>query len=157
MRWLVGRQPFVGEPRVRSQVSPCGICGDQSGTRKYFVFHFTSVSSFHFIPPIPHIHLHLHLGFTRKRIAPPPLFGWRGNQRTVNWKELPLFNVRTSPVTLLLDFLSQSQPPPGSPIPLHGPVHLPPTRAILLAYLSAPPPLPQLGAVPQTNFTMVWY
>jgi len=29
----VSRQPVTAEARVHSQASPCGICGEQSGTR----------------------------------------------------------------------------------------------------------------------------
>ena len=32
MAQAVSRRPFTAEARVRSQVSPCGICGGQSGT-----------------------------------------------------------------------------------------------------------------------------
>jgi hypothetical protein len=32
MAQAVSRRPLTAEARVRSQVSPCGICGGQSGT-----------------------------------------------------------------------------------------------------------------------------
>jgi hypothetical protein len=32
MAQAVNRRPLTGEARVRSRVSPCGICGGQSGT-----------------------------------------------------------------------------------------------------------------------------
>ena len=32
MAQAVSRQPLTAEARVRSRVSPCGICGGQSGT-----------------------------------------------------------------------------------------------------------------------------
>jgi hypothetical protein len=32
MAQAVSRRPLTAEARVRSRVSPCGICGDQSGT-----------------------------------------------------------------------------------------------------------------------------
>jgi hypothetical protein len=32
MAQAVSRRPLIAEARVRSRVSPCGICGGQSGT-----------------------------------------------------------------------------------------------------------------------------
>jgi hypothetical protein len=32
MAQAVSRRPLTAEARVRSRVSPCGICGGQSGT-----------------------------------------------------------------------------------------------------------------------------
>jgi hypothetical protein len=32
MALVVGRQPLTMEDQVRTQVSPCGICGGESGT-----------------------------------------------------------------------------------------------------------------------------
>jgi hypothetical protein len=49
----VSRRPLTAEARVRSRVSPCGICGGQSGTGTGFSlstsvfpcqFHFTGAS-----------------------------------------------------------------------------------------------------------------
>jgi hypothetical protein len=36
MAQAVSRRPLTAEDRVRSRVSPCGICGGQSGTGKGF-------------------------------------------------------------------------------------------------------------------------
>jgi hypothetical protein len=36
MAQAVSRRPLTAEARVRSRVSPCGICGGQSGTRTGF-------------------------------------------------------------------------------------------------------------------------
>jgi hypothetical protein len=32
MAQAVSRRPLIAEARVRSRVSPCGVCGEQSGT-----------------------------------------------------------------------------------------------------------------------------
>jgi hypothetical protein len=47
------------------QVSPCEICGEQSGTATGFssVLQFSPVSV---IPPMLHTHLHLHVAFSRR-------------------------------------------------------------------------------------------
>jgi hypothetical protein len=36
MAQAVSRRPLTAEARVRSRVSPCGVCGEQSGTRTGF-------------------------------------------------------------------------------------------------------------------------
>jgi hypothetical protein len=36
MTQAVSRRPLTAEARVRSRVSPCGICGRQSGTGEDF-------------------------------------------------------------------------------------------------------------------------
>jgi hypothetical protein len=53
MAQAVSLQPLTAEARVRSQVSPCGICGGQCGTGTGFSpsFRFSLVS---FIPPVLH-------------------------------------------------------------------------------------------------------
>jgi hypothetical protein len=49
----VSRRALAEEARVRSRVSPCGICGGQSGTGTGFplVLRFSPVN---FIPPVLH-------------------------------------------------------------------------------------------------------
>ena len=47
MAQAVSRRPLNAEARVRSLVSPCGICGGQSGTG-------TGLSPVNFIPPVLH-------------------------------------------------------------------------------------------------------
>jgi hypothetical protein len=37
MAQAVSRRPLTAEVRVRSRVSPCGICGEQSGTGTGFL------------------------------------------------------------------------------------------------------------------------
>jgi hypothetical protein len=45
----VNRRPLTAEARVRSRVSPCGICGEQSGIGTFFpeYFGFPMSISFH--------------------------------------------------------------------------------------------------------------
>ena len=58
----VSRRHLSAEFRVRSQNSPCGICGGRSGTRPD-VPPSTSVSPVSIIPPMLHIFLH-HVALT---------------------------------------------------------------------------------------------
>jgi hypothetical protein len=53
MAQAVSRRPPTAEARVRSRVSPCGICGGQSGNGTVFpgIPRFSPVK---FIPPILH-------------------------------------------------------------------------------------------------------
>ena len=62
MAQAVSRRPLTAETRIRSQASPCGICGAQSGTATGFS---TSTSVFHsqFHSTGAHIH-----GKTKKLI-----------------------------------------------------------------------------------------
>jgi hypothetical protein len=55
MAVAVSRRPFTAEDLVRSQVSPCEMCGGQSGTGTSFS-PGTSVSPVSIIPPMPHTH-----------------------------------------------------------------------------------------------------
>jgi hypothetical protein len=53
MAQAVSRRPLTAEARVRSRVSPCGICDGQSGPGTGFprVLRFSPVN---FIPPVLH-------------------------------------------------------------------------------------------------------
>jgi hypothetical protein len=53
MAQAVSRRPLTAEAWVRSQVSPCGICGGQRGTGTGFS-PSTSVVPVNFIPPVFH-------------------------------------------------------------------------------------------------------
>ena len=55
----VSRRPLSAKVQVRFQVSPCKICGRQSGTGQGFLptFRFSPVST---IPPLLHIHSFIH-------------------------------------------------------------------------------------------------
>jgi hypothetical protein len=53
MTQVVSRRTLTAETRVRSRVSPCGICGGQSGTGTGFSLS-TSVYPVNFIPPVLH-------------------------------------------------------------------------------------------------------
>jgi len=55
--------PLTAEVRVRSHISPCEICGGQSGTRQGFS-PTTPVSPVTIIPPMLDIRLHLRKGQT---------------------------------------------------------------------------------------------
>jgi hypothetical protein len=53
MAQAVSRRPLTAEAQVRSRLSPCGLCGGQSGTETGFprVLWFSPVS---FIPSVLH-------------------------------------------------------------------------------------------------------
>ena len=53
MAQAVSRRPLTVKARVRSRVSPCGICGGQNGSGTGFprVLRFSPIS---FIPPVLH-------------------------------------------------------------------------------------------------------
>jgi len=59
MAQSVSRQPLAAEARVRSQPSPCGICGGPSGTETGLSPSTSVFSSGSAIPPMLHTHLHL--------------------------------------------------------------------------------------------------
>jgi hypothetical protein len=50
----VSRRPPTAEARVRSRVSPCGVCGGQSGTETGFSPRVLRFSPVNFIPPLFH-------------------------------------------------------------------------------------------------------
>jgi hypothetical protein len=69
MAQAVSRRPLTAEARVRSRVSPCGICGGQSGTGTGFSpstsvfpyqFHSTGAPLSGKIKKTDHLSLHLH-------------------------------------------------------------------------------------------------
>jgi hypothetical protein len=51
MAQVVSRWPLTAEARVRVQVSPCGICGGQSGSGHRIPPAFFGVSPANIIPP----------------------------------------------------------------------------------------------------------
>jgi hypothetical protein len=53
MAQAVSRRPVTAEARVRTPVSPCGICGGQSGTGTGFP-RALGFSLVNFIPPLLH-------------------------------------------------------------------------------------------------------
>jgi hypothetical protein len=54
MAQAVSHRPLTTEARVRSQVSPCGICGGQSGTETGFFPRLLRFFPVNFIPPVLH-------------------------------------------------------------------------------------------------------
>jgi hypothetical protein len=54
MAQAVSRRPLTAEARVRPRVSPCGICGGQSGTGTGFSPRVLTFSPVNSIPPVLH-------------------------------------------------------------------------------------------------------
>jgi hypothetical protein len=54
MAQAVSRRPLTAEARVRSPVSPCGICGGRSGTGTGFFPRVLPFSPVNLIPPVLH-------------------------------------------------------------------------------------------------------
>jgi hypothetical protein len=54
MAQAVSRRPLTAEARVRSRISPCGNCGEQSGTGTGFSPRVLRFSPVNFIPPVLH-------------------------------------------------------------------------------------------------------
>jgi hypothetical protein len=54
MAQAVSRRPLTAEARVRSRVTPCGICGGQSGTGTGFSPRVLRFSPVNFVPPVLH-------------------------------------------------------------------------------------------------------
>jgi hypothetical protein len=54
MAQAVSRQPLTAEARVRSRVSPCGICGGQCGTGTGFSPRVLRIFPVSFIIPVIH-------------------------------------------------------------------------------------------------------
>jgi hypothetical protein len=61
MAQVVSHRPLTAEARVRARVSPCGICGGQSGTGTGFSSEFFGFSSVSIIIP-PGVHTHISFG-----------------------------------------------------------------------------------------------
>jgi hypothetical protein len=63
---------LTAEDLVRSQASPCDICGGQNGGQSRITTDFplsTSVSPISTIRPVLHTNLHLHFNLTRRTKA----------------------------------------------------------------------------------------
>jgi hypothetical protein len=54
MAQAVSRRSVTAEARVRSRVSPCEICGGQSGTGTGFFPRVLQFSPGNFVPPVLH-------------------------------------------------------------------------------------------------------
>ena len=68
MAQAVSRRPLTAKAPFLSQVSPCGVCGEQSGTVTGFS-PSTSVSPVSIIPPMLRTRLELHVALTRRTNA----------------------------------------------------------------------------------------
>ena len=74
MARAVSRRPITAEARVRSRVSPCGICGGQSGTGTGLSpstsgfpcqFHSTVLHYLEKLQKTDHLSLHFHQRFAQ--------------------------------------------------------------------------------------------
>ena len=60
------RRPVITETPVQSRISPCEICGGQSGTLGRVFLRLLRSSPVSIIQPLLHTHLHLHIALTRR-------------------------------------------------------------------------------------------
>ena len=93
---IVSCRRLTAAARFRSKVSPCEICGGQSGTWTGLLPAF-QISPANTIPSMFHSHLHLHVAHTRRingrclgTFQKAMLFGNRG---ALDRKELPILLV----------------------------------------------------------------
>jgi hypothetical protein len=67
MAQAVSRRTLTSEARVRSQVSPCEVCGTRSVANTKVSLPLLPISPVSIIPPTLHAYLHLHVPLSRRK------------------------------------------------------------------------------------------